>query len=89
MVLQLKTKLTDYFVQQHSDLAAHVTKDQKSLKGKANGLLKRRTNNLHYKRLATPVASPRDGEATKKAMDKATRARTTEDTQPQGATASY
>ena len=31
MVLQLKTKLTDYFVKLHNDLAAHVTRDQNIL----------------------------------------------------------
>ena len=86
MLLQLKTKLTDYFVKQHNDLAAHVTKDQKSLKGKANGLLKRRANDLQYTKLAgTPDVTPRDDEATRKAMAKATENTTT---QPQEATAS-
>ena len=91
VLLQLKTKLTDYFVKQHNDLAAHVTKDQKSLKGKANGLLKRRGNDLHYKKLSgNPDVTPRDDEATRKAMAKATGTRTTGDTttQPQEATAS-
>ena len=91
VLLQLKTKLTDYFVKQHNDLAAHLTKDQRSLNGKANGILKRRANDLQYTKLAgTPDVTPRDDEATRKAIAKATGRRTTENTttQPQEATAS-
>ena len=84
VLLQLKTKLTDYFVKQHNDLAAHLTKDQRSLNGKANGILKRRANDLQYTKLAgTPDVTPRDDEATREAIAKATGRRTTENTTTQ------
>jgi len=86
-VEKLKTKLTDYFVEQHNDLAAHLTTDQKILKGKANGFRKRQAIDLRQKKLTgTPDVTPRDDEATRKAMAKATGNTTT---QSQEATSSY
>ena len=72
MLLQLKTKLTDYFVKQHNDLAAHVTKDQNNLaeafsKSQLSDLLKRQTScDLAYAAMhearaqASKAATPRN-----------------------------